>query len=125
MLRHRLWRSSFLRPVRAWQPGECRNGHALVALVASGSGGVEERAIQQSGNFSRRDGLAEQVALPLRTSVGLETCELGCVFDALGRGRQAQSLRQSEDGADDDQTLITLVEMRHEAPVDLDLVEVK
>ncbi len=102
-----------------------RDACLLINKKKRGSGRVEGRAIKQGGDIGRRDGLAEQVALPLCASIGLETCQLPGVFDALGRRRQAKSLCKAEDRADDHLAVFALVETRHEAPVNLDLVEMK
>jgi len=57
------------------------------------------RAIKQFGNIDSGDGLAEEVALSFRKSVGLEVCQLLRVFDALRCRRQAETLCKAKDRA--------------------------
>src|ERR1700754_4801065 len=63
----------------------------------SGGGTVEACVTeQQRRDISRGDGLAEQIALPLRAPVGLEISQLLRLFDAFGCGGQAKSLCKAE-----------------------------
>src|ERR1700676_3177742 len=81
--------------------------------------------LQQSRNFRRVDSLAEQVALPLRASVFLETGRLLGILDAFGDCRQAEPASKSKDGANDHQAFLVLSEPGHEALVNFDLIKMK
>src|ERR1700719_2347998 len=77
------------------------SGHRPAAVHDHDSGGRRGvmRELQQGRNFRRRNGLAEQVALPFRASILLETCQLLGIFHTFGGCRQAKSSSKSEDGA--------------------------
>src|SRR5580704_1087640 len=91
----------------------------------SGNGGIVGRTAQKSGDIRRWDGPAEEVALSLGASVGLEIGQLSGVLDAFGSGCQAKSFCKAKDRADDHLAVFALVEARDKAAINLDLIEVK
>src|SRR5450432_736404 len=94
------------------------------AIRATDPGGAWRR-IQKRCDVRGRNCLAEQVTLPFGAAIGLEVCKFLQLLDTFGGCRQAKTFRNTQDRADDNTALRALFEARHEAPVDLDLIEMK
>ena len=58
----------------------------LVSFIASGNNRSAKLVVEQRRDILRRDGLTEQIALSLSTSIGFEICQLTGVFHTLSSG---------------------------------------
>jgi hypothetical protein len=58
----------------------------LVSFIASGNNRSAKLVVEQRRDILSRDGLTEQIALSLSTSIGFEICQLTGVFHTLSSG---------------------------------------
>jgi len=79
-------------------------------------------AIEQRGDTGGWNGTTEQVALSFCATIEHQIDELAFVFDSLGRGRQTKPFSKADYSTNDHPAVSAVVEMRHEAAIDLDLV---
>jgi hypothetical protein len=95
----------------------------LTTPAAAGLWGLH--ALNKRRNFTCRDCSAEQITLALYTTVSAQYFQLGVVFNAFSGSSQAETVRQADNGADDDKAFRIAAEALDEGAVDFDFVEVK